>query len=280
MAKILNDFADLKELKAQLSQEDILPSVKKPFPLPARIRLQGNVDHKTYLDAAVAAIQAYPIILVNYKTIKVISNKVERFIAIESSGHRYFFRFKMPSGKKVFKSVDRIAAFRTIMFLFKEVRQIVPAHLLILESVSNGNFVLSINGISIVSSSYGRFTGTFAMLRVLKEKILKGDYKPASLNEEDALRLGITIRERVQDLTTLIGPDIIPENDYSSFKHEESIRVSTKRGYVEPEKLPKDVKPQKPKVYPGRSLPAAPPKVRPPEPWLVNKWADRYDHDD
>ena len=282
MAKILNDFADLGELKVQLSQEDVVPSVKPPHIPLVQIRLQGNVNYNynTYLDAAVAAIKAYPIISINYKTIQFTSSKKEQYLALGEKGHRFFFRFNQMSDKKRFKSADRIAAFRTIMFVYTEARKIAASHIQIVEDAIVGNFVLTINEIPLVSSSYKRYTGNFPFLKALKGQMMIGAIMPTDRNEEDALQMGIKIRERVQDLSTLDGMEIIPEKDYSAFRHEEKIRVSTKPGYVEPDIPAKDVKKQKTKVYPGRSTPGPPPKVRPPEPWLVNKWADRYDHDD
>ena len=282
MAKILTDFADLGELKVRLSQEDVVPSVKTTHAPLVQIRLQGNVNYNynTYLDAAVAAIKAYPIISVNYKTIQFTSSKKDQYIALGEKGHRFFFRFSQMSDKRKFKSADRIAAFRTIMFVYTEVRNIAATHLQIVEDAQAGVFVLTINEIPVVSSSYKRFTGNFPFLKALKGQMMIGAIKPNGVNEENALQMGIKIREKVQDLSILDGMEIIPEKDYSAFRHEEKIRVSTKPGYVEPDIPAKDVKKQKTKVYPGRSTPGPPPKVRPPEPWLVNKWADRYDHDD
>ena len=281
MTRILNDFAELGELKRKLSREDVIPSAKKSQPSHVQ-RLQGNVyfDYNTYLEAAAAAVKAYPIIFVNNKKVQFTFSKKDRSIALGNNGHRFFFRYKMLSNKRAFEFRDRHDAFRAIMFIYLEVRKIAASHVLILENPPVSNFVLSINEIPLVVCSYKRFTGTFSLLGELKGQILRGDIKPKNEIEENAVQMGVKFREKVQDLSSLDGMEIIPENDYSVFKHEERIRVSTKHGIVEPNTVIKANKTPSKKVYPGRSLPAAPPKERPPEQWLVNKWADRYDHDD
>lgn len=281
MAKILNDFADLGELKVQLPQEDIVPSVKKRHNPLVQIRLQGNVyyDYNTYLDAAAAAVKAYPVISVNYKTIQFTSSKKEKYIALGGSGHRFFFRYNMMSEKRVFKSAERMAAFRTIMFVFLEVRKIAASQIKIVENAGIGNFILTINDIPLVASSYKRFTGNFPMLKALKQKMIMGETSPNSFNEEEAVQMGMKFVENVTESTIYDEIEIIPEIDYSVFSHGERISVSTKAGYVEPDRITNKVTKTKPKVIPGRSLPAAPKKFHSGNPWM-DSWDDRFDHDD
>lgn len=281
MAKILNDFADLGELKVKLTEEDNVPSVKKPRNLLVQIRLQGNIyyDYNSYLDAAAAAVKAYPIISVNYKSIQFTSSKKEKYIALGKSGHRFFFRFNMMSDKRVFKSSDRMAAFRTIMFVFVELRKIDAAQIKITENASIGNFILTINDIPLVASSYKRFTGDFPMLKTLKEKIIKGKITPNSFNEEESVQMGRKFVEKVTESTIYDEIEIIPEIDYSVFCHDERISVSTKAGYIEPDRIYNKITKAKPKVVPGRSLPAATRPYRSSTPWMDN-WDDRFDHDD
>lgn len=281
MAQILNDFAELGVLKAKLSREDVIPAVKKHHNPLAQIRLQGNVyyDYNTYLDAAAAAVKAYPIISINYKSIQYTSSRKEKFIALGNNLHRYFFRFNMVSDKRVFKSLDRIAAFRTIMFVYLEVRKIAASHIQIIENAGAGNFVLSINEIPLVASSYKRYTGTFSMLRVLKQQMLDGSHTPMSMNEEDALNMGVKFRDKVAESTIYDEIEILPEIDYSTFGHSEKIKASTKPGYVEPDKTLKVNSKPKSRVIPGRSLPAPHKNFHSSTPWMDN-WDDRFDHDD
>lgn len=281
MAQILNDFADLGTLKAKLSREDVVPVVKERHNPLVQIRLQGNVyyDYNTYLDAAAAAVKAYPIISINYKSIQFTSSKKEKYIALGKNGHRFFFRFNMMSDKRVFKSVDRISAFRTIMFVYLEVRKIAASHIQIIENAGIGNFVLTINEVPLVASSYKRFTGTFPMLKILKQQMLDGSHKPMSMNEEDALEMAVKFREKVSDSSIYDEIEIIPELDYSNFGHSERIKASTKPGYVELDKTPKVATKPKSKVIPGRSLPSVPKKFHSSNPWM-DSWDDRFDHDD
>lgn len=281
MAQILNDFADLGVLKAKLSREDVVPAVKRHHSPLVQIRLQGNVyyDYNTYLDAAAAAVKAYPILSINYKNIQYTSSKKEKYIALGKNGHRYFFRFNMMSDKRVYKSLDRISAFRTIMFVYLELRKIAASHIQIIENAGVGNFVLSINEIPLVASSYKRYTGTFPMLKVLKQQMLDGSHKPTSVNEEDALKMGVKFREKVAESSIYDEIEIIPETDYSTFGHSEKIKASTKPGFVEPDKTPKVNTKPKSRVIPGRSLPAPHKNFHSSTPWMDN-WDDRFDHDD
>lgn len=280
MARILNDFADLSILKADISREDVVPTVKKHRTPMARTRLQGSVfyDYNTYLDAAAAAVKAYPIISINNKNIQFTSSKKEKYIAFGNSGHCFSFRFNMLSNNRVFKSLDRIAAFRTIMFVYLEVRKIVASHIQIIENSGTGVFALSINEVPLVASSYKRYTGTFAMLKDLKQQMLDGSHKPMSTNEEEALEMGAKFRETVVNSSIYDEIEIFPELDYSGFGHSERIKVSTKSGYVGPNRIPQAVTKPVGKVIPGRSLPSTPKKFQSVN-WIDN-WDDRFDHDD
>ncbi len=277
MAKKLNDFADLGELKEKLSQEDGVFPTKEIFNPIVPVRQQGNVyyDYNTYIEAAAAAVKAYPIISVNYKTIQFTFSQKKRYIALTGGiGHCHYFRFKMSSDKRIFRSTDRIAAFRAIMFAFREMRKIPASHILIVENVDIKNFVLFINEIPLIASSYTKFTGTFSMLKTLKEDMLNGDVLPTCENEENAQQMGINFQEKVNQSPIYDKLEIIPEIDYSVFCDDERIKVSTKVGYVEPERTS-----PKPRVIAGRSLPAMPKKLHSDNPWL-DKWDDRLDHDD
>jgi hypothetical protein len=231
------------------------------------------------MDAAAAAVKAYPIIASNDKSIQYTSSKKEKFIALGRNGHRFFFRFNMMNDKRVFKSLDRIAAFRAIMFVYLEVRKIAASHIQVTENTGVGNFVLSINEIPLVSSSYKRYTGTFPMLKVLKQEMLNGSHKPTSKNEEDALEIGVKFCDKVAESSIYDEIEIIPEIDYSAFGHSERIKVSTRPGYFEPDRTPKETTKPKNIIIPGRSLLAAPKKFHSANPWADN-WDDRFDHDD
>ena len=279
--KIITDFSDLVELREKLSQDGTIPSEMVRIPDRTQTIPTGNqyLDFNSFFDAASAAVKAFPIAWVDDNKTNLTTSKKERYIALGGKGHRIFFRYKMPSHKKSFASNDRISAFKTIMFCFIEVRKIDSARIHILEN-DNSSFSLTIDGILLVSSTYKRFTGNFPMLKSLKGIMLKDALRPDSDNDESARQIGIKFRESVLSSSTPTGIQMIPGKDYSVFRHEEKIQVSTKPGYVEPDHNSRQSNASTKIVYPGRSLPAAPPKERPPEPWLVNKWADRYDHDD
>ena len=281
MAQILNDFADLGSLKAKLSREDVVPVFKEHKTPIVRFRLPGNVyfDHNTYLDAVASAVKAFPIISINYKNIQYTSSKKERYIAYENKSQRFFFRFNMMSDKRLFKSQDRIAAFRTIMFVFLEIRKIAATHIQILENVRIGNFVLSVNEIPLVASSYKSYTGTFPMLKILKQQMINGLHNPTSKNETDAFELGVKFREKVAESSIYDDIEIIPEIDYSVFVHSERIKASTKPGFVDQDKITNKAYEPKGKFIAGRSLPAAPKKFHSSNPWM-DSWDDRFDHDD
>ena len=279
MAQILNDFADLGFLKKRLSTEDVIPHVEERLKQPEHKPLARSIDYNytSYLDAAAAAVKAYPVLLVNHKRIAFSSSKKEKYLAFKAKGHSFYFHYNAVTENRTFKSTRRESAFKTLLFYFREVRLIAACRIKIVEDTSVGCFVLSINEIPLMASHYKSFTSSFSKLKEVKKQVLEGLLKPNSFNEEDAVQKGISFREKVNDSSILNELQIIPELDYSTFSHNEKISVSTRRGYGESDRDNKEEKNPKPIVY-GRSKPGETKKIQG-NPWMA-KWDDRFDHDD
>ena len=279
MVHILNNFADLGILKKRLSTEDVVPHVKERLRQLETKPLARDIDYNyaSYLDAAAAAVKAYPVLLVNHKRIDFSSNKKERYLAFKAIGHRFYFRYDLITEKRTFKSTRRESAFKTLLFFFREVRLIAACQITIIENTSAGCFVLSINEIPLIASSYKSFTSTIAKLKEIKKQVLEGALESNNLNEEDAIRMGVSFREKVYDSLILNELQIIPELDYSSFSHNEIIRVSSRRGHGEDGYDNSVGRNASPVVY-GRSK-LEETKTIQGNPWMA-KWDDRFDHDD
>ena len=281
MATILRDFADLSDLKVQLSKEEIVPSVIPHHEPIVRVQIEGNAffDYKTYLDAAASAVKAYPILSVNYTKLHFTSSKKNHYLSYRGDGRVFVFRYNQNSDKRVFQSKDRLDAFRTIMFIYLEVRKIAASHIQIVENTAVGNFVLYINEVPIVASSYNRFSGSIPFLRSMKKDILQGKILPKTINEGDAAQMGEQFRKNVNASFIYDYIEIFPELDYSVFDHRESIRVSTKKGVIVTPKSNKVKFKTGQGVKHGRSSTESPGIFQPLHPWMDN-WDDRFDHDD
>ena len=259
------------------------------------IAKKGKVSSRTVhcpplQDVVFTAIKSYPYIWSSFRSVRCLINKQHKRVVIDGGkGNKLVLKYK--SGfdyTKHFTVTDRKSAFSIAMLFYLKACSIKEAQVFLMESSTVNAFAVFVNRFALIKCQYKHSTESNDNLSEIEQMIRDGR-SPSTPMEIKACEYADFCIRRIAEATI---PVSIQGTEASSLMpHTERIKLGVpkvhvpgppnKTGrYYEAKKPSENLKIPAPKIYPGRSQPAVPPKERPPEPWLVNKWADRYDHDD
>lgn len=241
-------------------------------------------------DVVFTAIKSYPYIWSSVRSVRCLINKQHKRVVIDGGkGNKVVLKYK--SGfdyTKHFTVDDRKSAFSIAMHFFKKACSIKEAQVFLMESSTVNAFAVFVNRFALIKCQYKYSTDSNDVLSEIEQMIRDGR-SPSTPVEIKACKYADYCIRRIAETSIPISIQGIAVS--SLMPHSERVKLNVpkvkvpgppnKTGrYYEVRKPNEDLTIPAPKIYPGRSRPAAPPKERPVEPWLVNKWADRYDHDD
>lgn len=272
----LHDFSELASLKAKLSPEENQKEMKTGL-RKRRVRSAEPeeelsktqipkwpiyFEYNDNIDAVASAVKNYPLI-----------DNIGRKITYQNSKNSYIYRvgkgermvvfyYHNQIKRRVFQCRERLTAFKVILFCFGELRKIEHIHIRVEESQAAGNFVLYLDEIPVIASSYTMFNGLRKQLKGFKDSLCAGYQKPKTEFELEAQRFGVDLFKRIEDAPYEDKIPVVLSMDYSKFKHIETVRVSSKENALAG------------KISYGyyHAGPAILPSMR--------DWDDRFDHDD
>ena len=250
----------------------------------------GAVKRPPIHDVVFSAIKSYPYFWSSVHTVKCLINKPRKRVIIDGGkGRKAVFSFNGGAGYTQRYSVTgRKSAFSIAMHFFIKMCSIKEAQVVLMESSTVNAFAVFVNRFALIKCQYRFSDSTNDALTEIEQQIRDG-CAPSTPSEISACKYADYCKTKLEQ--TPIPNSIQRIEPSSMMPHLERIKLGipkvkvpgppNKTGrYYEPKKPNDNLKIPAPKIYPGRSRPADPPKERPAEPWLVNKWADRYDHDD
>ena len=250
-----------------------------PSSIKEKVKTKSTVNRyrfDTYLQAVAAVTKAYPLVLQRLPRAKITTNNQAKSITIGSHLDTFTFDYKSGSYSKV-TFHERAVALRAILFCFAEIRTIDSAIIKLAENLANSSFELKVNDLLVYVCRYCTYTGTFENLKQIKDGVLQGTIKPDTFNDLDCQKIGKSFVAAVKDY--LLFDHFAVDPTVNAISHKETIKVSSKAGkkVVEP-KLAQQFKGQsEPKVvFKGKSKPQKGPAI----PSWMDKWNDRFDHDD
>ena len=274
--QLLNDFSELASLRAKLAPDGSQPEketglrkrrVKSLEPEEVMAKRQFPkwpiyFEFKDNIDAIASAVKNYPLIdsiggKITYQTSN--NSFIYRF---GKSERKVVFYFQDQIKRRVFQCHERLTAFKVILFCFAELRRIDHIHIKVEESPDAGSFVLYLDDIPVVVSSYTMFNGLRKELKGFKDSLCAGYKKPKTDFELEAHRFGADLYKRIVNAPYEDKLSGVLSMDFSKFQHTEIVRVSSRENTVAG------------KISYGynHSGPAVLPSMR--------DWDDRFDHDD
>jgi hypothetical protein len=272
----LHDFSELASLRETLATEE--PQVEKKTglrkrhvksvvsedeqPKPQIPKWPIYFEYKDSIDAIASAIKNYPLIDNIGRKITYQTSKNSFIYRVGKSERMVVFYYQNQIKRRVFQCRERFTAFKVILFCFAELRKIEHIHIKVEESQAAGNFVLYLDEIPVVASSYTMFNGLRKELKGFKDSLCAGFQKPKTDYELEAQRFGADLYKRIDDAPYEDKIPVVLSMDYSKFQHIETVRVSSRENTVAG------------KISYGynHSGPAILPSMR--------DWDDRFDHDD
>lgn len=271
----LHDFSELASLKAKLTPEEsqkekttdlrkrrVRPVEHEEEPKPQIPKWPIYFEFNDNIDAIASAVKNYPLIDNIGRKITYQNSKNSFIFRVAKSERMVVFYYHNQIKRRVFQCRERLTAFKVILFCFEELRKKEHIHIRVEESQAAGNFVLYLDEIPVIASSYTMFNGLRKDLKGFKDSLCAGYQKPKTEYELEAQRFGADLFKRIEDAPYEDKIPVVLSMDYSKFKHIETVRVSSKENTVA-EKITYGYHHSGPAILPS-----------------MRDWDDRFDHDD
>lgn len=242
----LHDFSELASLKAKLAPEE--NQIERKTGLRKRrvrsVEPDENLskpqipkwpiyfEYNDNIDAIASAVKNYPLIDNIGRKVTYQNSKNSYIYRVGKSEQMVVFYFQNQIKRRVFQCRERLTAFKVILFCFGELRKIEHIHIRVEESQAAGNFVLYLDEIPVIASSYTIFNGLRKELKGFKDSLCARYQKPKTEFELEAQRFGVDLFKKIEEAPYEDKIPVVLSMDYSKFKHIETVRVSSNENTV------------------------------------------------